>query len=35
VEEGLRRKGKRPQDSTLKEMDELWNQAKKAVKSEE
>jgi len=29
VEEGLRRKGKRPQDSTLEEMDKLWNQAKK------
>ena len=35
VEEGLRRKGKKPQDSTLKEMDELWNKAKKTVKSEE
>jgi tetrapyrrole methylase family protein/MazG family protein len=35
VEEGLRRKGKKPQDSTLQEMDELWNQAKKTVKSEE
>jgi len=30
----LRRKGKKPQDSTLKEMDELWNQAKKTVRSE-
>jgi tetrapyrrole methylase family protein/MazG family protein len=29
VEEGLRNKGKKPQDSTLKEMDALWNQAKK------
>jgi len=29
VEEGLRRKGKRPQDSTLEEMDELWDQAKR------
>jgi tetrapyrrole methylase family protein/MazG family protein len=29
VEKGLRRKGKRPQDSTLEEMDELWNQAKR------
>ena len=33
VEEGLRRKGKKPQDSTLEEMDELWNQAKKTVRS--
>ncbi len=29
VEEGLRRKGKRPQDSTLEEMDRLWDQAKR------
>lgn len=29
VEERLRRKGKRPQDSTLEEMDQLWNQAKR------
>jgi len=29
VEEGLRRKGKRPQDSTLEEMDGLWKQAKR------
>jgi tetrapyrrole methylase family protein/MazG family protein len=35
VEEGLRRKGKKPQDSTLEEMDELWNQAKKRAKSRE
>ena len=34
VEEGLRRKGKKPQDSTLEEMDELWNQAKKTMRSE-
>ena len=34
VEEGLRRQGKRPQDSSLEEMDELWKQAKKAVKNE-
>jgi tetrapyrrole methylase family protein/MazG family protein len=30
VEKGLRKKGKRPQDSTLEEMDDLWNKAKKA-----
>ncbi len=35
VEEGLRRKGKKPQDSTLAEMDELWNQAKKKAKRRE
>jgi tetrapyrrole methylase family protein / MazG family protein len=35
VEEGLRRKGKKPQDSTLQEMDELWNKAKKRAKSRE
>lgn len=35
VEEGLRRKGKRPQDSTLEEMDQLWDQAKKRAKSGE
>jgi tetrapyrrole methylase family protein/MazG family protein len=35
VEEGLRRKGKRPQDSTLEEMDKLWDQAKKRAKSGE
>jgi tetrapyrrole methylase family protein / MazG family protein len=35
VEEGLRRKGKKPQDSNLEEMDELWNQAKKRAKSRE
>jgi len=29
VEKGLRKKGKRPQDSTLKEMDDLWNKAKR------
>ncbi len=29
VEKGLRKKGKRFQDSTLEEMDELWNKAKK------
>jgi MazG family protein len=29
VEEGLRRKGKRLQDSTLEEMDKLWEQAKR------
>jgi nucleoside triphosphate diphosphatase len=29
VEKGLRRKGKRPQDSTLEEMDELWDKAKR------
>jgi len=31
VEEGLRRKGKRPQDSTLEEMDGLWKEAKKSI----
>jgi len=31
VEKGLRQKGKRPQDSTLEEMDRLWKQAKKAI----
>lgn len=35
VEEELRRKGKRPQDSTLEEMDELWNKAKKRAKGRE
>ena len=35
VEEALRRKGKRPQDSTLEEMDRLWNQAKKKAGSRE
>jgi tetrapyrrole methylase family protein/MazG family protein len=35
VEKGLRKKGKRPQDSTLEEMDELWDQAKKTARSEE
>lgn len=35
VEEGLRRKGKRLQDSTLEEMDGLWNEAKKRAKSGE
>ncbi|NWF56447.1 MAG: nucleoside triphosphate pyrophosphohydrolase [Syntrophaceae bacterium] len=29
VEKGLRQKGKRLQDSTLEEMDELWNEAKR------
>jgi tetrapyrrole methylase family protein/MazG family protein len=29
VEEELRRRGKRPQDSTLQEMDELWTRVKK------
>jgi MazG family protein len=29
VEKGLRKKGKRPQDSTLEEMDELWDKAKR------
>ena len=29
VEKGLRKKGKRPQDSTLEEMEELWNKAKR------
>jgi uncharacterized protein YabN with tetrapyrrole methylase and pyrophosphatase domain len=29
VEKGLRKKGKRPQDSTLEEMDKLWNKAKR------
>jgi tetrapyrrole methylase family protein/MazG family protein len=31
VEKGLRKKGKRPQDSTMEEMDRLWKQAKKAI----
>jgi tetrapyrrole methylase family protein/MazG family protein len=35
VEEALRRKGKRPQDSTLEEMDRLWNQAKKKAGNRE
>ena len=29
VEKGLRKRGKRPQDSNLEEMDELWKEAKK------
>lgn len=29
VEKGLRRKGLRPEEATLKEMDQLWNAAKK------
>jgi tetrapyrrole methylase family protein/MazG family protein len=29
VELGLRRRGRRPEEATLEEMDELWNQAKK------
>ena len=33
VEKGLRKKGKRPQDSTLEEMDHLWNEAKKKARS--
>lgn len=28
VEEGLKRRGKHPEESTLEEMDELWNEAK-------
>ena len=32
VEKGLRKKGKRPQDSTLEEMDHLWNEAKKKAR---
>jgi tetrapyrrole methylase family protein / MazG family protein len=31
VEKGLRQRGRRPEDSTLEEMDELWNQAKRRV----
>ena len=33
VEKGLRRKGKIPENSTLEEMDRLWNKAKKTVSS--
>jgi MazG family protein len=33
VEKSLRRKGKRLEDSTLEEMDELWNQSKKAKRN--
>ncbi len=29
IEEELRRRGKRPEDSSLEEMDEIWNEAKK------
>ena len=32
VEQGLRRRGRRLEDSNLEEMDELWNQAKKSGK---
>jgi tetrapyrrole methylase family protein/MazG family protein len=32
VEQGLRRRGRRLEDSDLEEMDELWNQAKKSGK---
>jgi tetrapyrrole methylase family protein/MazG family protein len=32
VEKGLRKKGKRPQDSTLEEMDHLWKEAKKKAR---
>jgi len=32
VEQGLRRRGRRLADSSLEEMDELWNQAKKSGK---
>lgn len=32
VEKGLRKKGKRPQDSTLEEMDLLWKEAKKKAR---
>jgi len=32
VEKGLRKKGKGPQDSTLEEMDHLWNEAKKKTR---
>ncbi len=35
VEQGLCRRGRRLEDSTLEEMDELWNKAKKKTKSEE
>ena len=34
VERGLRRKGKKPEDSTLEEMDRLWEEAKKTVRGE-
>ena len=33
VEEGLRKKGKKLADSSLAEMDDLWNQAKQRAKS--
>jgi tetrapyrrole methylase family protein/MazG family protein len=33
VEKGLRKRGKRPQDSTLEEMHHLWNEAKKKARS--
>jgi tetrapyrrole methylase family protein/MazG family protein len=35
VEQGLRQRGRRLEDSSLEEMDELWNQAKKRAKSRE
>ena len=35
VEQGLRRRGRRLEDSTMEEMDELWNQAKRKAKRRE